>query len=243
MIVIDIETIPAQEEKLPTYVKEYLNNDRRFNGIDGRLKNKEKIEAAKQTPEAESKRIKARSLSSDFGQIIVIGIIAKYMDVDDSGEPFMHTEEIALTGNEVDILKEFWQILQYHSDKIVVANGINFDIPFIIKRSIYNNIKPTVPIKARKYNYDQVFDVTMALANWDVKNALPLEVYAEMMGIKRNTSDYIGGANVYDEYKKGNIDDIARYCIEDCRLTLKVYDKIHIYYDTKVEREMDTSIY
>ena len=81
----------------------------------------------------------ARSLNPHYSRIIVIGL--KY-----------NNEVRLLTGDEKEILTQFWDFMKTNNSVIVTHNGYKFDIPFIIIRSMINNLRVSKEINLNHWN-------------------------------------------------------------------------------------------
>lgn len=82
---------------------------------------------------------KSRFFDGTFSRIVCIGLLV----VEDSLSP---VEAIAWCGNdEAAILRSFWsKMARINPVQVIAHNGLGFDLPFILKRSIIRNIRPTV---------------------------------------------------------------------------------------------------
>lgn len=85
--------------------------------------------------------IKDAALSPDTGEVLLIG--AKVIDI---GYP---TSETIIFGkdekNEVKTLTEFWAFLnQYPKHSLIGWNSLNFDIPFLAKRSCKHHLQHVI---------------------------------------------------------------------------------------------------
>ncbi|HEY7531811.1 MAG TPA: 3'-5' exonuclease, partial [Nitrospiraceae bacterium] len=66
-------------------------------------------------------------------------------------------------GNERELLRQFWaRLAQDRPSLFITHNGLGFDLPFIRKRSIIHQVKPTVDINLAKFRTEPVYD-TMAV--------------------------------------------------------------------------------
>ena len=201
----DIETIPdpslspLQEEELQKRLERHKN----FNSDTGQDDNSIKRMLAATNP--------------FLGKIICIGL----MKTNSKGQ----YDTLSLTGDEHDILKRFWEILAKFTGLFISYNGLNFDVPFILKRSMVNDLTPTNTsfLDTRRFSKHPHFDVRQILADFNPKNYVTLELACGSLGIKSPKSGEVKAENVEEAYNSGRIDEIAEYCIKDVKATHSSY--------------------
>ena len=120
-LTFDIETIP-QQAPLTVIQQEELNRqlDKYFARM-GDISEEDKAKATRLL----------MATNPYFGEIICIGLHRTVNDLYDSK---------ALVGEEKSILERFWKILESFKGIFISFNGLNFDVPFILKRSMKYNI-------------------------------------------------------------------------------------------------------
>lgn len=88
--------------------------------------------------------------------------------------------------DESIILAEFWQFLRgfdTYNDLIIGYNILDFDLPFIVQRSIIKNVRPTVDFYFGKYKNAPIFDTMRVWDCWkwggatSLKNSLSRSVW------------------------------------------------------------------
>lgn len=204
MYVIDIETMPHVEkiELLP-------EPDVKL----GNTKDPQKIEAKKK--EAKQKQIDEMALNSLFGVVCCICVYG--------GESF----KIKITGTEDVILRYFFaNFLKTKEEKIITYNGINFDIPFIYKRAIINNIIPTIPLSnwIKRYSTFPHCDIMQVWSNWGYKNESLNTMANVLLGEEKKDIDFRKFPEMV--LTEDGRNEIAEYCMKDCKLTWKLYHQI-----------------
>lgn len=209
-LIFDIETIP--QDSLTDSQEEAVNK---------------KVERATRNIEDKSEydgiRNKIMAVSPFFGQIICIGV----MKVKETGEDVSRV----LTGDEKTMLQTWWDILKHHKGLFVHYNGLGFDVPYILKRSMYHNIQPSNStfLDTRRFQKHPHFDVFQILADYDMRQSVSLEVACDFLDIKSPKTGEVKAENVYQAYKDGRIQEIADYCLEDVKATFEVYKKVKNY--------------
>ena len=130
---------------------------------------------------------------------------------------------ITLSGDdEGKLLKEFWDIAKEHN-LFITHNGYGFDVPFIMIRSVINQIKNTIKINTNKFSMENSnhFD-TMLFFSQNIFTNPRLDIIAKTLGIDIGDNRFTG-ADVERLYKEGRMDEVIRHCKEDIEITEKVY--------------------
>jgi 3'-5' exonuclease len=132
-------------------------------------------------------------------------------------------ETIILSGdNERKILEEFWDIVKDYNI-VVTHNGYGFDIPFLMIRSVINQVKNSIKINTNKFNMENSnhFD-TMLFFSQNIFTNPRLDIIAKTLGINIGENRFTG-AEVERLYKEGKMNEIVRHCKEDIELAEKIY--------------------
>jgi predicted PolB exonuclease-like 3'-5' exonuclease len=208
-LTFDIETIPQQEtlsdiqqlELEKQLEKTYSRNP------DWDDKEKEKF-----------KRL-IMATNPFYGEIICIGMHMTTGNMFDSK---------ALIGEEFHILERFWKVLADFKGLFISFNGMNFDIPFILKRSMKYQIIPTNNdfLNLRRFSTHPHFDTKLVIGDWDKYATGTLRLVCNHLGIQSPKEGEVKAENVENEFKMGNIQDIADYCLKDVEATYAVYEKL-----------------
>lgn len=148
------------------------------------------------------------ALNANFGQILCIGYAR-----DDAPTK-------VLQGDEAEQLRTFWTIAA-DADLLVGHAILNFDLPFIIKRSIILGIQPSKTYTLTREGASGVFDTKKA---WDIGAgpAISLDVFAKIFDLPTSKIG-IDGSQVYDFFLEGRLDEITAYCARDVDLTRSIY--------------------
>jgi len=161
-----------------------------------------------------------RSVSPFLGQICVIGVHYK----DDTG----NTQSEALYGyDERELLLKFWSYLAQVGQTLFVSfNGLGFDVPFIIKRSMFHRITPTnnAFLDLRRFSVWPHFDVKMVIGDWDKYATGTLDMITNFLSIPSPKDGKVAAKDVYDAYRSGKLKDVADYCERDVIATYEVYN-------------------
>src|SRR5262249_20966123 len=227
--VLDIETIPRDFRGEPRKIQEYVwqRVTRRADPDDAGPQLDDFLAGMDAEEFADVRRDLERymALRPEFGHVICIG-----MGHDGRGE----LETKALTaqagGDERRILGEFWDKVRSSRDwRFVSYNGLSFDLPYLIRRSIYVSASPTVGLPLRPYAPDSHFDVMRVLSNWERTDTVRLDIVAELLGL-RKWPPGMEGSQVLGLWRAGRVADIEAYCLGDVRLTYEVFVRVEPYF-------------
>lgn len=196
ILVFDIETIPSKRKL----------NDIEIAELEKRI--------SKRKEDADKNLIMATS--PFFGDIVCIGL---YKIVQDKGA------SKALIGTEQEILTEFWRIIRNFNGTFVSFNGLGFDAPYIIKKSMFHNILPTNNnfMDLKRFSRFPHFDVRLVMNDFDAYASGSLEFFCSFLNIPSSKEGKIKADKVAEAYDNGMIKDIADYCIRDVVATFDIY--------------------
>jgi 3'-5' exonuclease len=205
LIVFDIETVPLEEATLSKnqlgYIQKKLDS--------AKLRNPALDEAAE--------RSKIRGTDAYLSRIVCIGLYYPQTG-----------QQIALTNeSEKAILESFWAAIGRDNGLYISYNGIRFDVPFILKRSIVHGINPTSNafLQYTKYNpCPPHFDVMVQIGGRDSNYAL--KEMCDLFSVPSPKEGAVTGESVAQAYKEGRITEIAEYCLRDVVSTYQLYTKI-----------------
>ena len=207
VITIDIETLPPPQP------------DDCFINVKDKTSDAKLQEAHRKT-----------ALNGDFGRLLCIG----YSD-ERPGETVAEglfgwdTDGNRLHADEALMLKEFWHKMagfDARRDVIVGHNIFDFDLRFIIKRSIINRVRPTVSLSFAKYRSQPIFDTMCEWECWSYGNRISLDKLAFALSLPSSKSDDVNGSKVYNLYLAGCHEEIRDYCLRDVRLTREVFKRM-----------------
>ena len=172
----------------------------------------------------ENERREKMPLTPSQNLIVCIGI------VDNSGREKAfsipkHTDDQAvLLEMEKNALIKFWEYLSEMQYGIfVTCNGLNFDIPTLNLHSVRHNIPVSVRIDTAKYRQGNHLDIYGVLNNHQRLSG-GLDYLAQYFGLPGKQG--MSGKMVPQMFRDGRIDEIAEYCLSDCKQTLAIGQKI-----------------
>jgi DNA polymerase elongation subunit (family B) len=178
MLIIDIET-RRDDGALKLY------NEVVPIKVSARLKKPETI--ARHQEEQAEKRHEDAALLPWTGRIVSIAYgTLSYPEVEDDSYVCETAVSVGTSlADEPGLLREFWERVVDHSATLLIGyNILQFDIPFILVRSMIHEIKPTRIINLARYRTSPVYDLMQLLMGWDMKNVLKLDVVCQLLGIE-----------------------------------------------------------
>ena len=203
-VVLDIETVQASKEEWARLAA--INVAEADNLLEAG-------EAAQQDKDYEKS-----SFDGTFSRIVCIGAIA----FSDSMEP--QGAMAWYGGQEKELLRRFWEWIGKNRPGLFIThNGLGFDLPFIKKRSIIHQVKPTVEISLAKFRMEPVYDTLAVWSNWDSRGWVKLDVLARALEVESKSGS---GKQVAEMWAKGQGKEIADYCLQDCYVTYACYSKM-----------------
>ncbi|MDD4818686.1 MAG: ribonuclease H-like domain-containing protein [Candidatus Colwellbacteria bacterium] len=131
--------------------------------------------------------------------------------------------------SEADMLAQFWELMKGTSE-LIGFNSRGFDAPFIIARSAFNGIRPSVDIMPDRYGrfgmikhtdlYDQLS--FYGASRFSHGN---LHMWCRAFGIESPKEGDVKGEDVSECFNNGKFIDIARYNTRDIIATKELYDR------------------
>ncbi len=130
--------------------------------------------------------------------------------------------------SEKEILEDFWESARSY-DVFVTFNGRQFDIPFLLLRSVAQAIKPTIEISQKRYLNQQAIpyhvDLQDELTFYGAMKRRPqLHLFCRAFGIK-SPKQGVSGDDVAQLFKEEQFIDIAKYNAQDAVATTDLYNK------------------
>src|SRR5213596_570232 len=196
-LVVDIETVGQDPEIIPPRAREIL--------LDV------------ESDEDRLKVLDSLGLDPCTGRIICIGVY--WLELDRS--------RAYCQPDERELLANFWSDIGHiRPQRFVTFNGKSFDFPYINIRSAIHGvpIPRDIVLDTRRFSTDRHFDVREVVTNYERYRKGTLEFFCEIFGVP-SPKNGINGKNVGEYFKAGKLEEIARYCIGDCKATGELYMK------------------
>jgi len=214
LLILDIETVP---------------NVPRFEDLNPDWKRLWSAKISKTMPEGASfedmYKMKAGILS-EFGKIICIS--TGYLFYNDKKEISFRVKSI-YGDNETELLKSFNELVckfeEHHKSFCFAGHNIReFDIPFIGRRMLINNVAlpNCLQLQGAKPWEVRMVDTLQWWRFGDYKNYTSLELLASALGVPTSKTD-MDGSMVQDVYYlEKNLPRIVTYCQKDVEVTANV---------------------
>jgi 3'-5' exonuclease len=203
-VVLDIETVQAPKEQWAQVV-----------GVS--LKDPKDLHEASDA-EQQDKDYERSSFDGTFSRIVCIGLLAFSDDM-------APQQAVAWYGDhEKELLRKFWDWVGKNRPSLFIThNGLGFDLPFLKKRSIIHQVRPTVEIPLAKFRTEPVYDTLAVWSNWETRGWVKLDVLARALGVETKSGS---GRQVAEMWHAGRRKEIADYCLQDCYVTYACYSKM-----------------
>ncbi|MBS1808652.1 MAG: ribonuclease H-like domain-containing protein [Acidobacteria bacterium] len=129
--------------------------------------------------------------------------------------------------DEARTLRSFWKLVadfKPSHDLFIGHNLLDFDLPFIYKRSIIHQIKPTIHLSFRRFQSQPIFDTMWEWSCW--RHRISLHDLAQALAVPSPKAAGVTGDNVYDLYQQGRHEEIAQYCMRDVVCVRDVFHRL-----------------
>jgi predicted PolB exonuclease-like 3'-5' exonuclease len=217
-LVFDIETVPDTTIRAlpPTIAQAVTRAAERQDGEDG----------------------KVMSLSPWFGKIVSLAFADASRPADDmpvtvlavpppqvQGEVQREVPAHVRLMSEKELLQCFWTLAE-HADVVVTYNGRNFDVPYVVVRSLVHGIPARKDLLSNPWGLRPHLDLYRVLTNGS--NSLgpsSLDVVCWSLGLT-SPKGSMDGSMVAPTYARGDIVTIAEYNAGDVRATAEVYRRV-----------------
>ncbi len=170
------------------------------------------------------------ALNGDFGRLLCIGFIDEFPRGEvERGVIGWDSSREAFHCNERIILTEFWQRMKSfrpNIDRIVGHNIYDFDLKFILKRSIVHGVRPTVDLSFARYRNQPIYDTMYEWERWSFGSRASLDTLAKALGLESSKQDGVNGAQVYPLFCAGAHRVIHDYCLRDVEVTRAIYKRM-----------------
>ena len=216
-VVLDIETVQAPREEWERLTgKSSLSQDGQEPGEGMDLFAAGAAEARRQ---ADDELYAKSAFDGTFSRIVCIGLL-------EFSDQMEARSAVAWYGdNERELLRQFWaRIAQDRPSLIITHNGLGFDLPFIKKRSIVHQVKPTYDVNLAKFRTEPVYDTMAIWSNWDTRGWVKLDVLARALNVETKSGS---GEQVAEMWAKGQGQDLAQYCLQDTYVTYACYCRMN----------------
>lgn len=216
-VVLDIETVQASREEWARLIGK-TPKDEGWARPEGDF-DLFTAGAAEERRQAEDELYAKSAFDGTFSRIVCIGLL-------EFSDQMEARSAVAWYGaNERELLRQFWaRLAQDRPTLFITHNGLGFDLPFIRKRSIIHQVRPTLDINLAKFRTEPVYDTMAIWSNWDTRAWVKLDVLARALQVETKSGS---GAQVAEMWEKGQGLELARYCLQDTYVTYACYCRMN----------------
>ena len=215
-VVLDIETVQAPREEWA-----------RILGIDSLVGDHHLSESSsdlfalaevQEQAQKENKLYEKSIFDGTFSRIVCIGLLI-------FSDTMVPQGAVAWYGrNEQELLRQFWvRLREIRPSLFITHNGLGFDLPFLKKRSIIQQVRPSLDISLARFRTEPVYDTMAVWSNWDSRGWVKLDVLARALNVAGKSGS---GKHVADMWAAGQGREIAEYCLQDTFVTYACYQKM-----------------
>ena len=212
ILFLDIETISGAEnlESLPPRMQDEW---------------KKKALQLQRTDEREADELyfEKAGIYAEFGKIICIGV--GYFTYKKEEDELIYRTKSYAGLTEHDTLNEFRDLLEKRDWILCAHNGKEFDIPYICRRMLINQIPlPEVLQLSGKKPWEIRHLDTLELWKFgDYKHYTRLDLLATIFDIPSSKEGIDGSMVNTVYYKEDDLDNIRKYCLRDVEVTARIY--------------------
>lgn len=169
--------------------------------------------------QAEDELYAKSAFDGTFSSIVCIGLLEFSDQLEPRGAVAWYG------GNERELLRQFWsRLAQDRPSLFITHNGLGFDLPFIKKRSIIHQVKPSLDINLAKFRTEPIYDTMAIWSNWDMRGWVKLDVLARALNVETKSGS---GEQVAAMWGRGQGLELARYCLQDTYVTYACYCRMN----------------
>lgn len=209
--ILDIETGPLPAADLQKYLDEI-----EYTGV---AKDPAKVAAALEEKKAEF--LERAALSPETGRILAIGLHRE------GANPFYMTNDEDDDRTEKRMLSNFWELVK-DSDPFpfIGHNLINFDLPFLCRRSWKLGVKPIIFWQGKPWDIsEKVIDTMQVWACGEYQKRISLNNLARYFGLEEKTAK---GDQFQVWWRNGERRKAIEYLGQDLKLTAEVAKRMGV---------------
>ena len=152
-----------------------------------------------------------------------------YASDEDCGYIMLESDEHKTSFSEEMFLREYWQKLSEY-DILIGFNCFSFDSRILLLRSAVYGIEIPFRFDRKKYSSSgNHIDLRGVLTDWGPFEIGKLDFFLNMFGLAGKTKG-MDGNMVQDYWNEGFHDEIGEYCLQDCKATFQLFQKIKRYF-------------
>ena len=128
-------------------------------------------------------------------------------------------------GNEAELLSRFWTAVAKF-DRVITFNGRNFDVPFLMQRSLILDVPVSVNLMPPRFNLRaNHLDLAELLSQFRATRPYGLEAWTQAIGAASPKAGEVSGALVGEFFHAGKVRPILEYCLRDVVATATLAER------------------
>jgi uncharacterized protein (DUF3820 family) len=206
-VFLDIETLPPAE----------CERERITYGALRRLERRPPHDEFRDADLCTDEQFRQLALHGEYGRLLAIGVIVEQDGIEVLRGVYgrdRQTRQFHL--DETRTLRAFWNLLRdfnVRRDIVIGHNILEFDLPFLEKRSMICGVPQTVHLSFARYRRQPIYDTLKEWTHWDHRRTISLIELGRVLRIELTKMEGIDGGRMYDHFLAGCHDEIARYCM------------------------------
>jgi hypothetical protein len=173
----------------------------------------------------EDEEYRKLALKAEQGRVLCVGLIVEQNgSIVQQGVLGRDRCTLRFHLDEHKILCGLWKQFEgfdVRRDLVIGHNLFDFDLLFLLKRSIVHQVRPPVQLSFARYRSQPVFDTMREWEKWAYAR-ISLNDLARALNLKSSKGE-LDGSRVYEAFMKGHHVPIADYCLKDVQLTREIY--------------------
>lgn len=165
-------------------------------------------------------------------------LYSPWVTADPPAHPAQPGAGIQTFATEADLLRAWYDLLKGAEDATAMDlvgtekvefcghNLLDFDLPYIWRRSVMLGVRPSVVIDPRRYSQSPVYDTMHEWSRWNKEQTCSLDALCRALGVESSKGQGIDGSQVYDAWARGEHQRIADYCLRDVLATRECHRRI-----------------
>jgi DNA polymerase elongation subunit (family B) len=228
-VFLDIETLPPEESE----------RARLTFGILRRLERRAQADEFCDDDLCTDEEFRRLALHGEYGRVLCIGVIVEREGLELLRGVYgrdRRTQHFHL--DEARTLRGFWNMLRNFNvqrDQIIGHNVLEFDLPFLLKRSMIWNVPATVQLSFARYRRQPIYDTLKEWTHWDMRRSIALSELAKILKVELAKTCGMDGKRVYEAFCEDQHDEIASYCLRDVEIVQAIYRRM-TFMETELER-------
>lgn len=168
------------------------------------------------------------ALRAERGRLLCVGLIVEQNGlIMQQGVLGRDRSTLRFHLDEAKTLRGLWRQFDgfdVKKDLVIGHNLFDFDLLFLLKRSVIHQVRPPVQFSFARYRSQPLFDTMREWEKWAFAR-ISLADLARALNL-RSSKGELDGSKVYETFMQGHHVAIADYCLRDVMLTREIFYKM-----------------